>query len=106
MITGYIDDSIAFVIGGGLSLITVPLIMKLDVTTEKNPNSMMTTVKKVIGMIDFDVFILVQIIIGICYGFHTDFLPVFIHSDLIGSKTMIGQALLFLRFLSIPILPY
>lgn len=90
MHAGYIDDTIAFVIGAGLSLASLPLILKLEVTTEKNTNSIMTTAKKVVGMIDFDIFILVEIIIGACYGFHCDFLPVFIHSDLIGSKTMIG----------------
>lgn len=87
---GYPDDSIAFIIGGLITLAAIPLILKLDVVTVKNTNSLKTTAKKVIGMIDLDIFILVQIIVGMCYGFHADFLPVFIHNDLIGSKTMIG----------------
>jgi len=90
MNTGYIDDSIAFIIGGVITLGTIPLILKLDVVTVKSTNSLMTTARKVVGMIDLDVFILVQVIVGMCYGFHADFLPVFIHTDLIGSKTMIG----------------
>jgi len=90
---GYVDDSIAFIIGGVLTLATILLILKLDMVTVKNTNSLMTTAKKVVGMIDLDVFIFVQIIVGMCYGFHADFLPVFIHDDLIGSKTMIGFVL-------------
>lgn len=90
---GYPDDSIAFIIGGLITLAAIPLILKLDVVTVKNTNSLKTTAKKVVGMIDLDIFILVQIIVGMCYGFHADFLPVFIHNDLIGSKTMIGIVL-------------
>ena len=89
--SGYIDYSVAFYVGAGIMLAVIPLISKLDVKVEKNESSMMVTVKKVIGMIDLDIFILVEVVVGIMFGFHMNFRPVFIHSEKIGSKTLMGS---------------
>ena len=71
-------------------LVVIPLILKLDVKVEKNSQSMIATAKKVARMIDLDVFILVEAVVGMLFGFHMNFRPVFIHSENIGTKTLMG----------------
>ena len=71
-------------------LAVTPLIMQLNVKVDKNPHSMGVTAKKVIKMIDLDVFILVEMVVGMLFGFHMNFRPVFIHSENIGTKTLMG----------------
>jgi len=41
-------------------------------------------------MIDFDFFIFVEIIAGMCYSFHSIYLPV-LATELQASKTLIGS---------------
>jgi len=74
-------------------LAVTPLIMQLNVKVDKNPHSMGVTAKKVIKMIDLDVFILVEMVVGMLFGFHMNFRPVFIHSENIGTKTLMGMCL-------------
>ena len=62
---GFRDYSIAFYMGAGLSLIAIPIIYQLDVEVQLNKKSLVKTARAVIGMVDVDVFMLVQIVVGI-----------------------------------------
>ena len=84
----------AFIIGAVFTLITIPLIGQLDVRVKKNEESIVSTVKQVAGMIDLDFFIVVEIIAGMCYSFHSVYRPVFA-TELEASKTLIGSINLF-----------
>ena len=39
---------------------------KMEIQVHKNDQSIIETAKKVIGMIDVDVFLFVQILVGVC----------------------------------------
>ena len=80
----------AFVIGAVFTMITVPLIAQLNVEVKKNKKSILSTVKHAVVMIDFDFFVLVEIVAGMCYSFHSVYRPVFA-TDLHASKTLIGS---------------
>ena len=56
----------------------------------KNKRSFVTTMKNMAGMADFAVFLLVEIVAGMCYSFHSVYLPVFA-TELEASKTLIGR---------------
>jgi len=79
----------AFVVGALFTVISVPLIAKLDIKVKKNDKSIVATVKCIMGMLDFNIFILVELIIGMCHGFHPIYRPVFA-KELNASKTLIG----------------
>jgi len=70
-------------------VIAVPFLAQLDVDVEKNKKSIIGTLKHVITMTDFTVFVFVEIITGMCYAFHTIYRPVFA-TELHASKTLIG----------------
>ena len=70
-------------------MIAVPFLAQLDVDVEKNKKSIIGTLKHVITMADFTVFVFVEIITGMCYAFHTIYRPVFA-TELHASKTLIG----------------
>lgn len=63
---GYKDYSIALYISAALSAILVLVLWKLEIKVEKNPMSLLATARRVIAMVDVDVFLLVQIVIGCC----------------------------------------
>lgn len=86
---GYEDDSAAFIIGAVFTVIALPLLAKLDVKVKKNEKSILSTIKHIMGMLDFNVFILVELIMGMCHGFHPIYRPVFA-TELQASKTLIG----------------
>lgn len=87
---GYEDDLAAFVVGAVSTIIAVPLLAQLNVDVEKNDKSIVATLKYIMGMADFSVFILVEIITGMCYAFHSIYRPVFA-TELQASKTLIGS---------------
>ena len=87
---GFKDYSVAFYIAAALSLTVQPLIYKLDVDVQKNEKSLIKTAKKVMGMVDVNAFLLVQIIVGVCWGFQRSFFIVYTHSELDTSKTLYG----------------
>ena len=62
---GFRDYSIAFYMGVGFSIIAVSVICQLEVEVQKNKKSLVKTARAVIGMADVDVFMLVQIVVGI-----------------------------------------
>lgn len=43
------------------------------------------------GMIDVDVFLLVEVIVGICWGWQRSFFIVYTHTELNASKTLYGN---------------
>jgi hypothetical protein len=64
--SGYTDYSIAFYISAGFVVILMPIIYRLEIDVQKNKQSIISTAKRVIGMIDVDVFLLVEIFVGAC----------------------------------------
>ena len=67
----------------------IPLILQLDMEIDRNKKSVINTIKEASGMIDFNIFLVVSIVIGISFGFHMMFRPVFA-TELGGSNTLIG----------------
>ena len=53
-------------VGALFTVISVPLIAKLDIEVKKNDKSIIATVKCIMGMLDFNIFILVELIMGMC----------------------------------------
>ena len=47
-------------VGALFTVISVPLIAKLDIEVKKNDKSIIATVKCIMGMLDFNIFILVE----------------------------------------------
>ena len=45
-------------------------------------------------MIDVNIFILVQIIVGMCWSWHKSFIAVFVYSEIHASKTILGSILI------------
>lgn len=88
--TGFKDYSSAFYVATGLSLIVLPLIYNLDVQVQKNEQSIVKTARKVVGMIDVDVFLIVEVVVGICWGWQRSFFVVYTHTELDASKTLLG----------------
>lgn len=87
---GYEDDSAAFAIGVAFTVVAVPLIAQLNVEVTKNEKSIFSTLKHIVGMVDFNIFIIVEIIMGMCHGFHSIYRPVYA-TELQASKTLIGS---------------
>ena len=51
---------------------------------------MLRSAVTVAKMIDVDVFFLVQMVVGLCWGFHFNFLPIYMEAELKSSKTFLG----------------
>ncbi len=51
---------------------------------------MLTAVRKTIRMIDVDIFFLVQIMVGSCWGLHMNFFSFYVDMDLKASKSLFG----------------
>ena len=74
-----------------IAVIVVPIIYKLDIEVTKNDHTMVKTTKKIMSMIDVDIFLLAEMFIGFCWGFHMNFISVYILTDLKSSKTLFGN---------------
>jgi hypothetical protein len=68
----------------------IVLIYNLDVEVQKNKQSFFTTAKEIVGMVDVDAFFLVQIVVGICWGWHRSFFPVYVDLEIEDSKILFG----------------
>jgi len=66
------------------------LIYNLDVDVEKNKHSFVKTAKEIVRMIDVDAFFLAQIVVGICWGWHRSFFPVYVDVEIEHSKILFG----------------
>ena len=92
---GFIDYSMAFYMGTGFSVIASLMIFQLDIEVQQNKKSFMKTARAVIGMIDVDIFMLAQIVIGMCWGLHMNFFSVYVTRELEGSnKTLFGNKII------------
>lgn len=64
--TGFRDNSLAFYISSFMALSAIPLVYMMDVDVKKNKQSLIKTAKAIVRMVDVDIFLLVQIVVGIC----------------------------------------
>lgn len=74
-----------------IAIIVIPIIYKLDIQVKKNEHTMLKTAKNVMGMIDVDIFLIAEIFLGFCWGFHMNFISVYILTELESSKTLFGK---------------
>lgn len=89
---GFIDYSIAFYLGTGFSVIASVMIFQLDIEVQQNKKSLIKTARAIIGMVDVDIFMIAQIVIGMCWGLHMNFFSVYVTRELKGSnKTLFGN---------------
>ncbi len=88
---GFKDFSSAFCLATVMSLLVLPLIYNLEVGVGKNEQSLIKTARAVVGMIDVDVFLLVEVVVGICWGWQMSFFVVYTHTELGVSKTLLGE---------------
>lgn len=47
-------------------MILMPILYRMEVEVQMNKQSIISTAKKVVGMIDVDVFLLAEIFVGFC----------------------------------------
>ena len=87
---GFNDYSIAFYISTALTLGVTVLIYNLDVEVQKNKQSFVKTAKEIVGMIDVDAFFLAQVVVGVCWGWHRSFFPVYVNVEIEDSKILFG----------------
>ena len=80
-------------------MVSIPLVFQLDFEVERNEKSLIKTAKAVMGMIDVDVFMLVQVLIGFCWGFHAAFVTVYVIDEIGATKTLLGS-ITFIDFLN------
>lgn len=81
-----------FYVATGMSLLVLPFIYQLDAKVEKNELTLLKTAKKVMGMVDVNVFLVVQIVVGVCWGWQRAFFVVFTSTELGASKTLFGMS--------------
>ena len=73
-IKGFQDYSYMFFIAGGLFALAIILIFLLEVDVERmETGNMRTNLGKIIRLIDVDIFLLMMLILGTCWGFHESF---------------------------------
>ena len=79
MIIGVRDYSILFYIADGLSVVVVLLISRLDVDVERvEGGNLANGLKRLVRLVDVDVFMLMMLFLGTCWGFLESFLFVFL----------------------------
>ena len=89
------DYSYIFYIADGLYFLGIFLIFLLDVDVEHTETgSLKTNLLKIFRMIDVDIFMLMMLIIGTCWGFLESFLFVFL-MELNASSFLLGKEPLF-----------
>ena len=78
-IAGDPDYSLLFYIADGLSVLVVLLISRLDVDVERmESGNLVAGIKRLVRLIDVNVFILMMLLLGTCWGFLESFLFVFL----------------------------
>lgn len=86
------DYSLLFYIADGLSVLVVLLISRLDVDVERmESGNFAAGVKRLVRLIDVDVFIFMMLLLGTCWGFIESFMFVFLmelkaNSYLLGNR--------------------
>jgi len=74
-----------------MAVLAIPVVYQLDVHVVKNQQSVMDTARKIVSMIDVDAFLLIEIIVGMCWSWHRSFLSVYLDMELHASKTLLGD---------------
>lgn len=78
-IAGDPDYSLLFYIADGLSVLVVLLISRLDVDVERmESGNLVAGIKRLVRLIDVDVFMLMMLLLGTCWGFIESFMFVFL----------------------------
>lgn len=88
---GFVDYSIAFYMNVGFTLTVCVMTYQLDVKVERNKKSFFKTAKEIVKMIDVDAFLLVEVVVGVCLGWHRSFFPVYFNVELQASGTLFGS---------------
>jgi len=94
---GVQDFSYIFYIADGLYFLGIFLIFLMDVDVDvehTETGSLTSNLLKIIRMIDVDIFMLMMLIIGTCWGFLESFLFVFL-MELNASSFLLGKEPLF-----------
>lgn len=90
-ILGFQDYSYLFYIADGLFFVGIILIFLLDVDVERmETGSLKSNLAKIIRMVDVDIFMLMMLILGTCWGFLESFLFVFL-MELNASSLLLGK---------------
>lgn len=90
--TGYRDYSILFYVADVLFFFVALLAIKLDADVERmEGGNLGKGVRKLIRFFDVDVFILVMLLLGTCWGFLESFLFVFL-MELEASSYLLGDS--------------
>ena len=94
MIIGVRDYSILFYIADGLSVVVVLLISRLDVDVERvEGGNLANGLKRLVRLVDVDVFMLMMLFLGTCWGFLESFLFVFLE-ELKANSYLLGNQFL------------
>lgn len=85
------DYAIMFYLADGIFLLVVVLMCKLNVDVERvETGSLVTSLKKLVRLIDVDVFMLMMLFLGTCWGFLESFLFVFL-MELQANSYLLGK---------------
>ena len=91
--TGYPDYSIIFYIADGMFVVVVLLMSRLDVDMEHSETVKLTkSISKLIRLVDVDIFMIMMLLLGTCWGFLESFLFVFL-TELEASSYLLGNIL-------------
>ena len=93
MCTGFKDFSIALYVSAGCSLVAAEVILQLDVNVKNSKKSIIQAARTTVKMIDVDIFFLVQIMVGSCWGLHMNLFSFYVDIDLKASKSLFGIAI-------------
>lgn len=91
LVAGNPDYSIMFYLADGIFFIAVLLMCKLDVDVEHvEAGNLASGIKKLTRLVDVDVFILMMLFLGTCWGFLESFLFVFL-MELQANSYLLGK---------------
>lgn len=89
--TGYPDYTIIFYMADGMFVVVVLLMSRLDVDMEHSETAKLTkSISKLIRLVDVDIFMIMMLLLGTCWGFLESFLFVFL-TELEASSYLLGN---------------
>lgn len=102
---GYPDYSITFYLADGMFVVVVILMSQLDVGVEEHTEAtkLMKSISKLIRLIDVDIFMIMMLLLGTCWGFLESFLFVYL-TELNASSYLLGMTITFASIIGIPFL--
>lgn len=94
---GFPDYSLLFYIADGLFFLGILLVSRLDVDVERvETGDLMGSLGKLVRLIDVDVFLLMMLFLGTCWGFLESFIFVFL-MELNASSMLLGKSFCFVQ---------